>query len=130
MWPVAAPPVWAACIQKKLSNRDDRHATPTPSAPGQTTVALEAAVDCLRTHLRGSGRLGGLGHLVAPPSPSATASTRGCPAHHHHRAGTYVLDHHHPATDPAPSPPTRSPNTNPSAASRSITTAGRRTTAD
>jgi hypothetical protein len=93
MCPITAPPPGAPLTRKKLSNRDDAHAAPTPSAPGQTTAALEAPAGRLRTPLRGPGRPGGLGHPVASPGPSATASTGSCPAHHHRRAGTHVSDH-------------------------------------
>src|SRR5215211_8285673 len=96
MCPVAVPAPGAPLTRKKQSNRDDRHADTTPSAPGQTTAALEAAAGCLRTHHCGPGRPGGLGHPAAP-ARTATPGTWGCPAHRHNRAGTHVhlLDHQH-----------------------------------
>ena len=133
MCPVVGPPPGAACIRKKQSNRDDRNAEPLPSAPGQTTAALEAPAGCLRAHLRGPGCPGGLGHLGAPAVPTAEPSTRGCPAHRHRRARTHLhlLDQQHDhGADHRASPPTASQDTKPSTASQPITMAGRRTGAD
>jgi hypothetical protein len=82
MCPVAASPSGAPLTRKKQSNRDDAHADTTPSAPGQSTAALEAAAGSLRIHHRGPGRPGGLGHPAAP-ARTATPGTRGCAAHRH-----------------------------------------------
>src|SRR5215204_4820499 len=125
MCPVAAPPPGAPLTRKKQSNRDERHVDATPSAPGQTTAALEAAAGCLRTHHRSPGRPGGLGHPVAPQAPSPNRAPRvALPTATTEPTPTSLTTSMTTEPTTAPSPPTSSPDTKPSAGSRPITTAG------